>query len=85
MAVIREKRQFKIGPVGVARASEGGQIIGKAIADSANQLAGEFFKQAAFQAEKTGEEAAASIAREQVTAIDPNTGKPQAFQPLTGL
>ena len=79
MAVIREKRQFKIGPVGVARASEGGQIVGKAISDSANQLAGEFFKQAAFQAEKTGEEAAASIAREQITAIDPNTGKPQAF------
>jgi len=85
MAVIREKRQFKIGPVGVARASEGGQIIGKAIADSANQLAGEFFKQAAFQAEKTGEEAAASIAREQITAIDPNTGKPQAFSPPQGF
>lgn len=85
MAVIREKRQFKIGPVGVARASEGGQIVGKAISDSANQLAGEFFKQAAFQAEKVGEEAAASIVREQVTAIDPNTGKPQAFAPPQGF
>jgi hypothetical protein len=85
MAVIREKRQFKIGPVGVARASEGGQIVGKAISDSANQLAGEFFKQAAFQAEKTGEEAASSIAREQITAIDPNTGKPQAFAPPQGF
>jgi len=85
MAVIREKRQFKIGPVGVARASEGGQIVGKAISNSANQLAGEFFKQAAFQAEKVGEEAAASIIREQVTAIDPNTGKPQAFAPPQGF
>jgi len=79
MAVIREQRQFKIGPVGVARASEGGRIIGEAISNSANQLAGDFFKMAAVEAEKTGTEAGAAVTREQVITIDPRTGKPEAF------
>jgi hypothetical protein len=43
MAVIREQRQFKVGPIGVARASEGGRIVGEAVSQSANQFANCFF------------------------------------------
>lgn len=38
MAVKRETRQFKVGPIGVARSSRSGAIIGEAVADSANAL-----------------------------------------------
>lgn len=85
MAVIREKRQYKIGPIGVARASQGGQIVGEAVASSANQIAGTLFKVAAGQAEKAGIEAAASTARDAIISIDPSTGKPEAFNPPEGF
>jgi hypothetical protein len=81
MAVIREQRQFRIGPIGVARASQGGQIVGEAIANSANQLAEIFFKEGAMRAEKAGLEAGASAAPEQVVTINPNTGQPEAYSP----
>ena len=85
MAVIREKRQYKIGPIGVARASRGGEIVGEAVASSANQVAGTLFKVAAGQAEKAGIEAAASTARDAIISIDPSTGKPEAFNPPEGF
>jgi hypothetical protein len=81
MAVIREERQFKIGPIGVARASQGGQIVGEAIANSANQMADIFYREAAAKAEKTGLESGAAVEREKVIAIDPKTGQPEAYTP----
>lgn len=85
MAVIKERRQFQIGKIGVARASEGGRIIGSAISNSANQLTSDFFRRAAFEAEKKGIEAAESVVRDEVMAIDPTTGKSQAFSPPKGF
>jgi len=46
MAVIREKRQFAIGPIGIARSSSAGQIIGEQVARSANQAQQYFFRRA---------------------------------------
>ena len=88
MAVIREQRQFKIGPVGVARASEAGaitargkQVAANTIAQAANQLAGEFFDLGAQFAQKKGTELGMSASTEAVMTIDPKTGKPQAYKP----
>lgn len=92
MAVIREQRQFKIGPVGVARASEAGAIAarGKAvaaeqIAQSANSLAGDFFQLGAQFAEKRGRELGMAASTEAVMTIDPKTGKPEAYKPAETL
>lgn len=80
MAVIREQRQFKIGPIGIARASQGGQIIGDAIARSANELTDMFYRSAAQKAEKAGIEAGSAADREAVLTINPKTGQPEAYE-----
>ena len=85
MPVIREKKNFSIGPVGVTRASEAGRITGQAIAQSANQIGGMFFEKAAKQAEEFGLKEGASVDREQVIAINPQTGEPEAYEPPQGL
>ncbi len=85
MAVIREKRQFRIGTIGVARASQGGQIVGETIARSANALGDMFYKEAAQAAEKGGMEAGASADREKVITINPETGEPEAYAPPEGM
>lgn len=83
MAVIREQRQFKIGPIGIARASEGGRIVGEAISRSADQFADLFFRRAASDAEKAGVEAGMSA--EDVTTIDPKSGEPVAYDVPQGF
>jgi len=85
MAVIRETQQFKIGPIGVARVSQGGQIVGQAISSAANDIAGMLFKAGAKQAEEAGLEAAASQDRAAIISIDPKTGQPEAFSPPPGF
>jgi hypothetical protein len=81
MAVIREQRQFKIGTIGVARASEGGRIVGQQIAQSANQFANLFYQEGLQAAEKAGTEAAQSVERERIMTINPQTGQPEAYSP----
>ena len=85
MPVIREKKNFSIGPVGVTRASEAGRITGQAITQSANQMGEIFFERAAKQAEEFGLKEGASVDREQVIAINPQTGEPEAYEPPQGL
>jgi len=89
MAVIREKRQFKVGPIGVARAprfgQSGGQIVGESISRSADQFAEMFYREAAQEAEKTGIEQARSVEREKVVTINPKTGEPEAYAPPSGF
>ena len=85
MPVIREKKNFSIGPVGVTRASEAGRITGQAITQSANQMGEMFFQKAAKQAEEFGLKEGASVDREQVIAINPQTGEPEAYEPPQGL
>jgi len=85
MPVIREDRQFRIGPIGVTRASGGGTIVGQAISNSADQLAEMFYKEAAREAEKTGLEIGASQDRPSVITIDPKTGEPEAYDVPQGF
>lgn len=91
MAVIREKRQFAIGPIGVARVSQGIEgsnaagTIAASVSESANQMADMFFRASAREAEKAGTEQGSAIDREQIMAIDPVTGAPKAYEPPRGL
>lgn len=85
MAVIREKKNFKIGTIGVARASEAGRITGQAISQSANKLGGMFFEKAAADAQKAGLKAGQSVDREEVITINPETGEPEAYAPPVGM
>lgn len=80
MPVVREQRRFQIGNIGVARASEGGRIVGQQISSSANQIAGMLFEAGARQAQQIGEERAQAASPEAILTIDPATGAPQAFQ-----
>lgn len=91
MAVIREKRNFTIGPIGVARVSGGvagsnaAGTIAAAVSDSANQMADMFFRASAKEAEKVGLEQGQTVSREQIVAIDPVTGQPKAYEPPKGF
>ena len=78
MPIIREERQYKIGPVGVSRAYEGGKTA-EAIARGADQMAGYFFKIAAEDAQQKGVELAESVNRDELLTIDPTTGQPAAM------
>lgn len=79
MPVIREDRKFGIQPIGVVRASQGGQITAEAVAKSAATLGNTLNKKAARYAEKTGTEMAQAAARQDIVGIDPNTGGPIAL------
>ena len=79
MAVIREKRQFQVGTIGVARASEGGRIVGQAISQAADQFADIFYREGLQVAETTGVEAGQAAERERIMTINPQTGQPEAY------
>jgi len=85
MAVRRETRQFKVGPIGVARSSRAGVIIGEAVADSANTMSNIFYKRAAENAERRGIESVGKLTDEQVLALDPSTGLPEAYAAPKGF
>ena len=81
MAVIREKRQFQIGTIGVARASEGGRIVGQAISQAADQFADIFYREGLQRAERVGTEAGQAAESERIMTINPQTGQPEAYTP----
>lgn len=89
MAVIREKRQFKIGTIGVARApqfgGQGQQMVARQITSAADQFADMFYREAAENAEKAGIEAGRSADRNAVITINPKTGEPEAYEPPSGF
>lgn len=91
MPVIREKKQFGIGPIGVARVqqpipgSNAAGTIAQAVQQSADQMADMFFRAGAARAEKIGTEKAQMQANEAIMLIDPATGAPKAYQPPPGL
>lgn len=91
MPVIRERNNFTIGPIGVARVSAGvsgsnaAGTVANAVSAGANQMADMFFRQGAQAAEKAGLEQGAAIAQEKVLAIDPKTGEPVAYDAPQGF
>jgi hypothetical protein len=91
MPVIRERNNFTIGPIGVARVSAGvsgsnaAGTVANAVSAGANQMADMFFRQGAQAAEKAGLEQGSAIAQEKVLAIDPKTGEPVAYDAPQGF
>jgi len=85
MAVIREKKQFAIGPIGIARSSSAGQIIGEQVARSANQAQQYFFRRAVEDAQQAGIESAQALEDSEITALDPDTGRPKSYDGPKGM
>jgi len=91
MSIIREKNQFAIGPIGVARiaapieGSNAAGTIAESVARSADQMADMFFRRGAQVAEKKGIEQGASVLPEMIMAIDPATGAPKAYEAPRGM
>ena len=85
MAVIREKRQFGIGPIGVARVSDSGSMVADAVVQGANQISSSLFKKAAAKAEQAGKDAALSVDRADTITLNPITNEPEAFTPPEGF
>jgi len=79
MAVIREQRQFSVGPIGVTKASSSGEIIGQGISNLAGTVGQIMYETAAKKAQKVGTEAGLGAEREDIITIDPATGKPKAY------
>lgn len=84
MAVTRERRQFKIGRIGVARASQAGVIEAEGIQKAAANLEQRFFNQAVDAAKKRGVDAANALDRAEVVALD-ETGRPKAYNLPKGI
>lgn len=80
MAVIKQTTQFVNRPIGVVRASEGGQRIGQAISAGAENLANDFYREAAVIAQETGQKEAMAQSSEDIVSIDPETGNPVAYK-----
>ena len=78
--VIREARQFKVGPVGVARSSRAGAITNESIAKGANALSAKFFERAVENAEKRGIESVEQYSPEQITTLGAD-GRPEVYEP----
>ena len=85
MAPKKETRQFKVGTIGVARSSRAGAIVGEALADSANVMSNIFYKRAAENAERRGIESVGRLTDEEVLALDPATGLPEAYKAPKGF
>lgn len=85
MAMIREKREFRISPIGVARSSSAGQITGEAIARNAAKAEAVAYKRAVQDAESHGIDLANALSGEQVMALDPSTGLPEVHEGPKGL
>ena len=85
MAMIREKREFRISPIGVARSSSAGQITGEAIARNAAKAEAVAYKRAVQDADKRGVDLANALSGEQVMALDPSTGLPEVHEGPKGL
>jgi len=79
MAPKRETRQFKVGPVGVARSSRAGVIIGEAVADGANALNAEFYKRAAEDARERGIKSVEQYSSAEITTLGED-GLPTVFE-----
>lgn len=85
MAVIREDRKFGIQPIGVVKASRGGEIVANAVTRSAEQIGQMAYKAGARQAEKRGTEEAMAASKETIIGFDPETGNPTALNELSKM
>ena len=80
MPVLREQRQVSsIGPVGVVRSRGGDAERYNRLANATQQLTELAISEMGRQAERSGAEKAQQLDIEKITAINPETGKPEAL------
>ena len=80
MPVIKQTRRVIVGPVGINRQSQSGEIQGNALAELAGNISNIAFKHAADYAEKTGTDAGLALKESSITTINPATGLPEAMK-----
>lgn len=85
MAVIRQKKQFGIQPIGVARIGSGDSPVASAIIDAADELRRRTFNIAVSEAKERGAEAAAELDIPSITTLEEGTGVPLAMQAAEGM
>ena len=85
MAVIRQKTQMFNQPIGVVRASTGGEQIGQAISRFAGDIQQRTFEVAAEDAQQRGIDTAKAIEEKNLHTFNPETGKPEAFVAPKGM
>lgn len=85
MAVIREDRKFNIQPIGVVKASRGGEIVANAAINSAQKIGEMAYKTGARLAEKRGTEEAMAADRSTIIGFDPQTQNPVALNELSKM
>ena len=85
MAVVRQQRTSKIGPIGVARTNVGDGGLGDTIRSAADGIRQRYYKIAANEAEQRGREQAAEVNLQSITTLDANTMAPQALTAMSGM
>lgn len=78
--MIKEKKQFQVGTIGVARTSRAPDIMSSAVDNVLSTAQQIFTERSKDKAMRTGEEMAQALSAEEVVAIDYNTGLPKAYR-----
>ena len=85
MAVVKQTRSTKIGPIGVARTNFGDNSLGTAISNAADGIRERYYTLAANEAEERGKQRASEVNLQSITTLDSNTMLPQAMTMASGM
>ena len=85
MAVIRQRQQVFSKPIGVTRMDTGEADLWKTVKAGADQLTSIAFREGQTIAEETGREAGLALEVDQITGINPETGKREPVGAPTGF
>ena len=85
MAVIRQRQQVFSKPIGVTRMDTGEADLWKTVKAGADQLTSIAFREGQTIAEETGREAGLALEVDQITGINPETGKREPISAPTGF
>jgi len=83
--VVRQKREFGIQPIGVARTSESSQPLAQAIISGADALRDRYYAQAVKTAKERGARKVSELTQEQITTLDEETKQPIGMALIEGM
>ena len=83
--VVRQKREYGIKPIGVARTSGSSQPLAQAIISGADALRDRYYTQAVEAAKERGARKVAQLTQEQITTLDEGTKEPIAMALTEGM
>ena len=79
MAVIKERRNFQVGNIGVVKFSDAAERAAVSAMNNADKLINMAFKGAEREAKEAGVDLAESLNAQNIRTINPKTGLPEAF------